>query len=80
MVWLVILRCGSLALAQNFDATDLRQPTDLVDGWLVHAGDNPAYASPGFDDSSWTPFNAQKQDLSDIFPRARPEVCGTCSM
>lgn len=27
----------------------------LTDGWRTHAGDNPAWAAPGFDDSAWQP-------------------------
>jgi len=27
--------------------------SDLNDGWRTHAGDDPAWAQPGFDDSSW---------------------------
>jgi hypothetical protein len=43
--------------AQSFDATNLPQPTDLGGKWLIHAGDDPAYAGPDFDDSSWTRFD-----------------------
>lgn len=64
---------ASLANAQGFDATNLRQPTDLATGWLVRAGDDPAYARPDYDDSPWTPFNAQTDDLLNVFP-SRPEV------
>jgi hypothetical protein len=43
--------------AQSFDATNLRQPTDLTATWLVHDGDNPAYARADFDDSQWARFD-----------------------
>lgn len=43
--------------AQTFDATALRQPTDLGMTWLIKAGDDPAYAQTGYDDSKWTPFD-----------------------
>jgi sigma-B regulation protein RsbU (phosphoserine phosphatase) len=62
------------AQAQGLDASNLREPTDLAAGWLVHGGDDPAYARPDFDDSQWTPFNANKQDLHELFPKSRPEV------
>jgi hypothetical protein len=62
------------AQAQGFDATDLREPTDLAAGWLVHAGDDPAYARPDFDDSQWTPFNATTDSLHKLFPNSRPEI------
>lgn len=73
IVWLSILCYGSAAPAQSFDATDLRGPTDLAGPWLVHAGDDPAYARPDFDDSNWTPFNPEKQSLHDLF-HTRPDV------
>jgi hypothetical protein len=57
----------------TFDATNLRQPTDLGTAWLVHAGDDPAYARPDFDDSQWTPFDPHS-DIKRLFPLERPEV------
>ena len=64
----------SLAEAQGFDATNLRKPTYLATIWLVHAGDDLAYSRPDFDDSRWSPFNAQTDDLHILFPRQNPEV------
>ncbi|MGO9339392.1 MAG: SpoIIE family protein phosphatase [Terracidiphilus sp.] len=61
------------ANAQAFDATNLRQPADLAATWLVHAGDDLAYADTDFDDSGWTPFDATKS-LKTIFPNSRPEI------
>jgi hypothetical protein len=46
------------AAAPFFDATQLRQPEELAAPWLVKAGDDPAYAQPGFDDSGWQVFDA----------------------
>ena len=63
-----------LAQSRVFDATDLRGPTDLAEGWLVYAGDDPAFARPDFDDSSWTPFNTTADSLHKLFPGYRPEV------
>ncbi len=60
--------------APIFDATHLREPTGLESApWLVHAGDDPAYARPDFDDSHWTPFDP-RNSLKTIFPNNRPEV------
>jgi len=57
------------------DATQLGAPRlDLGAGWLVHAGDNPAYARPDFDDSHWAPFNAATGSLHNLFPHSRPSV------
>ncbi len=62
LFWIAV--CAGLALAalplnaQSFDATNLRQPTDLRATWLVHQGDDPAYAQPDFDDSQWAKFDS----------------------
>ena len=62
-------------MAQVVDATQLGAPRlDLASGWLVHAGDNPAYAQPDFDDSHWAPFNAATGSLHSLFPHAQPSV------
>ena len=55
------------AAAQEFDATSLTAPADLASGWRVQAGDNPAFASPSFDDSQWPDFDARNQ-IGKIFP------------
>jgi len=59
--------------AQTFDATNLRQSTDLNGTWLVQAGDDPAFSSPTFDDSHWTPFNVGTS-IKQIFPNSRPPI------
>ena len=56
-----------------FDATQLHEPSDLGSEWLVHAGDDPAYARPDFDDSQWTKFDPHK-DIKSIFTASHPEV------
>ena len=40
---------------------------------LVQAGDNPAYAEPGFDDSKWLPVDAQTR-LAEYFPNNQPPI------
>lgn len=59
--------------AQSFDATTLRQPTDLGVVWLIKAGDDPSYARADFDDSQWTPLDTN-QSLKQIFPAQHPSV------
>ncbi len=59
--------------AQTFDATNLRQSTEMGMTWLVHAGDDPAYARPDFDDSQWTRFDPSKS-LKTVFPNSQPQV------
>ncbi len=62
------------AAAPIFDATHLHGPTSLDDAaWLVHGGDDPAYARPDFDDSHWTPVDMRKS-LKTTFPNSHPEV------
>jgi phosphoserine phosphatase RsbU/P len=64
---------GVSARAQSFDATTLRQPTDMGMSWLVHAGDDPAYAAKDFDDSHWTIVDPGKS-LKTYFPNRQPGV------
>ncbi len=73
-VWAIFLIGAPFGAAQGFDATDLRRPTPLGPGWLVQVGDDPAYASPDFDDSHWHTFNAATDSLHTLFPNARPDV------
>jgi sigma-B regulation protein RsbU (phosphoserine phosphatase) len=68
------LACCRSSQAQFFDATSLREPADLAATWLIHGGDDPAYARPGFDDSNWIPFNATTDDLRNVFPKDRPQI------
>jgi hypothetical protein len=60
-------------LAQTFDATNLRAPIDPQVPWLLHAGDDPDYARPDFDDSHWTRFDPTTS-LKTIFPGGHPEI------
>jgi phosphoserine phosphatase RsbU/P len=56
---LILVGSGQAALvarAQTADVTALREPEFLDMTWLVNPGDNPAYARPDFDDSSWIRF------------------------
>jgi len=59
--------------AQTFDATMLRQPTELSMTWVVKQGDDPAYARSDFDDSQWMRVDPNRS-LKEYFPNARPEV------
>ena len=78
---LLLLTVASLLLAwaapvmaaQSFDATRLRVPTQLDSSWLVHAGDDPSYAKPDFDDSQWTVFNP-RNDIKTLFPTTHPAL------
>lgn len=48
---------------RNFDAADFGQPISLGPTWLFAPGDDPAWASPTFDDSGWKTISANKQLL-----------------
>jgi hypothetical protein len=61
------------AHAQTFDATNLKEPVELGTTWLVHAGDDPTWADPRFDDSHWTPFDPHAS-ITSVFGTSRPEV------
>jgi phosphoserine phosphatase RsbU/P len=65
---------GFPVLPGHFDATALRGTTDVKGMWLIHGGDDPAWAEPGFDDSGWTPFDPGKQSLHSIFPGGNPGI------
>ncbi len=80
-----VVRIGSLAMAlgatgvaaqitvPSFDATHLAAPAELDGTWRMHAGDDPSFANPAFDDSRWTPFDVS-QPITRFFPEDRPEV------
>jgi hypothetical protein len=41
--------------------------------WLVHAGDDPTYAQPGFEDSNWRQFNPATS-LKNVVKDSQPSV------
>jgi sigma-B regulation protein RsbU (phosphoserine phosphatase) len=62
---------GWCALAQTFDATNIRQPAKLDAKWRVQAGDDPAFARPDFDDSHWTLFDPHIS-ITTLYPQQPP--------
>jgi phosphoserine phosphatase RsbU/P len=49
-----LLASAPTLCAQSFDASQWGQGvTTITSRWRFHPGDNPAWASPSFDDSSW---------------------------
>jgi serine phosphatase RsbU (regulator of sigma subunit) len=55
---LVLLSVGTVGAQQGLSdpvvlGPSLDERTGIVDGWRYHPGDNPAWADPGLDDSSW---------------------------
>jgi len=71
--WFCLALAPSDLQAQDFDATTLRQPTDLAATWLIRAGDDPSYANSGLDDSGWTRFDSNSS-LKTVFPNSRPDI------
>lgn len=64
---------GALAAPPVFDATHLHAPHALDSTWLVHAGDDPGYANPNFDDSQWTRFDPTTS-LAGLYGKQEPAV------
>ncbi len=52
---LLLLAGSHLARPQTINLNDIRVPMADLDGqWRFHAGDDPAWANPSFDDSGWS--------------------------
>jgi sigma-B regulation protein RsbU (phosphoserine phosphatase) len=65
---LLAIVCAHLH-AQSFSLTTGRQPIASLDGlWRFHAGDNPAWASPGFDDSAWPLIRSDQSWTAQGYP------------
>jgi hypothetical protein len=59
LLLLALLACLPGLPAQSFDASQWTQgAVSLSSAWRFHPGDDPAWASPTFDDSSWPLQNA----------------------
>jgi len=71
--FVTLVLAAPVAQAQTFDATNLRQPAGLETPWLFHAGDDPAYASPGFDDSQWKLYDPHT-DIKNLLQTQHPEI------
>jgi hypothetical protein len=55
------LCCGSHGHSQTFDLENDRvQMAELHGMWRFHTGDDPGWADPGFDDSSWKLLRSDK--------------------
>jgi signal transduction histidine kinase len=49
----------------TFYLNELRQNDTVLSGWKFHAGDDPHWAEPGFDDSKWEPVDPA-QDITSF--------------
>jgi phosphoserine phosphatase RsbU/P len=73
LVFLLAMIAAAAAVGQSFDASRLSKPASLGDGkWRVQAGDDPAYAQPGFDDSRWPLFDPHNS-IDALFPQ-KPSI------
>jgi len=60
--------CSSLH-AQSFNLQTGREPITSLDGlWRFHTGDNPAWASPHFDDSKWPLLRSDESWTKQGYP------------
>ena len=65
---LTISACASLP-AQTFSLITGREPVTSLDGlWRFHTGDNPAWASPNFDDSQWPLLRSDESWAKQGYP------------
>jgi hypothetical protein len=74
----LILASGATCLMaqsspQAKDARRFDVARELNDGWLIQTGDDPAYASPGLNDSNWTAINLDTP-LATVLHGAHPQI------
>jgi hypothetical protein len=50
---------------QTIDAAGLSNVVDLNGPWRFHAGDDPRFADPAFDDSAWSTIHLSRTSTSD---------------
>ncbi len=62
------------ATAQTFDASRIGEPVKLKGNWRFHAGDNPAWAQPDFDDSGWRSLDTDTDWDRQGLPKVRGYV------
>ena len=55
-----VLLCATAAYGQFADVSSAGGPVTITALWRFHTGDDPAWASPGFDDSSWPLLSTDK--------------------
>lgn len=69
-VALLLLTCACASLpAQTFSLIGGREPVTSLDGlWRFHTGDNPAWASPDYDDSQWPLIRSDESWTGQGYP------------
>ena len=67
---LAIATFPSLAHAQTFDLDASRLPITQIDSaWRFHLGDDPNWAQPGFDDTSWPILKPETDWTTQGYPK-----------
>ena len=74
---LTLLSFASCAHGQVFDASSLREPASPETGWLVHAGDDPAYARPTSTTPVGRPSMSERNRSATSCTAAGPRSSGT---
>ncbi len=66
---ILVLALPGILPAQTFNLQTGREPVTSLDGlWRFHTGDNPAWASPTFDDSQWPLLRSDKSWTKQGYP------------
>ena len=67
--FLLILSAGASAVSQTFSMATGRELVASLDGlWRFHTGDNPNWADPNFDDSSWPLIRSDESWTEQGYP------------
>jgi two-component system, NtrC family, sensor kinase len=75
MLTLLLVLPSSFCFGQVFNIDELKQQGILLDkNWKWHAGDNPDFAKPDFDDSKWESIDPTKEVTS--FPKFQEAEIG----
>jgi len=57
ILFIAVTAMASAQTGRGFHLNKLSKNDTLLNGWVVHTGDNPQWADPNFDDSKWQPAN-----------------------
>jgi hypothetical protein len=69
---MLALCCAAMTHAQFVDASAAGEPVKLTAPWRHHAGDDPVWAAPGFDDSQWQLISPEENVQQKGHPATSP--------
>jgi signal transduction histidine kinase len=75
LLLLLVILFGIVVVLSLFKEQSKGSNTVLSKNWKFHEGDNPEWASPGFDDNSWINIDPA-QDIHDSFPGLKKSNIG----